>query len=142
HADNVAAAIFGGFVIAEKADPTRVTRLAPPAGLRFALAIPRLELTTRRARRALPRCIPLADHAQGCARAGAIVAAIARGDVRALGRAVEGSFAERARARLVPGFAGACESARRGAAAGAAMGGAGRAVRAGARASAVRSVAV
>ena len=128
HADNVAAAIFGGFVIAEKADPTRVTRLAPPARLRFALAIPRLELTTRQARRALPRRIPLAEHAQGCARAGAIVAAIARGDVRALGRAVEGSFAERARARLIPGFAEACESARRAGAEGASLSGAGPAV--------------
>src|SRR5262245_57853506 len=36
HADNVAAAILGGFVIAEKMDPTRLVHLAPPRGLRFA----------------------------------------------------------------------------------------------------------
>lgn len=128
HADNVAAALHGGFVIVEKRDPTRVVHLNPPPTLRFAVTVPRLRFTTAAARRVLPRRVSLEDYAQGCARAGAIVAAIAGGDLRALGRAIEGSFAERARSRLVPGFAAACDSARRAGAEGATLSGAGPAV--------------
>ena len=121
HADNVAAAVLGGFVIAEKRDPARILRIAPRGPLRFAIAMPRLELTTAAARRVLPESVSLEEYSQGCARAGVIVAAIASGDVGALGRAIEGSFAERARAPLVPGYAEVCESARRAGAAGATM---------------------
>ena len=128
HADNVAAALFGGFVIVDKRDPTRVLRLAPCGALRFAIAAPRLPLTTEAARRALPKRVSLEEYSQGCARAGMIAAAIASGDVRALGHALEGSFTDRARARLIPGFADVCASARRAGAAGATLSGAGPSV--------------
>ena len=128
HADNVAASLFGGFVVTEPRDPTRVVRVPTPAALRFVLAFPALALTTAEARRVLPRRLDLADHAQGCARAAAVVAALAAGDIGALGRALPGSFAERARARLVPGFAAVCERAVRAGAAGATLSGAGPAI--------------
>ena len=103
---------LGGFVIVEPDDPARTVRLAPHGTLRFAIATPRRALTTRAARRALPRQVALADYARGCARCGAIVAALQAGDHRALGRAIEGSLTDRARAALIPGFADVCASAR------------------------------
>lgn len=128
HADNVAASLFGGFVIVEKHDSERVLHLTPPRALRFVIATPAIALTTAQARRALPRRVPLADYSQGCARSGMIVAAIARGDVRELGRAIEGSPTDRARARLVPGFDDVCRDARAAGAAGATLSGAGPSV--------------
>jgi homoserine kinase len=128
HADNAAAALLGGFVIVDRDDPPHVVHLTPPRALRFAIAIPRVAFTTAEARRVLPRRIALDQHTLGCARAAMAVAAIARGDVRALGRALAGSFAERARAPLVPGFADVCASARRAGAAGATLSGAGPAI--------------
>src|SRR5207245_2059241 len=102
--DNVAAALIGGFVIVEKHDPTHVVHLAPPASLRFVIATPAIPTTTAVARGLLPARVSLADHSQGCARAAMIVAALAAGDVEALGRAIEGSFSDRARAKCIPGF--------------------------------------
>jgi len=128
HADNVAAALFGGFVVVEKRDPTRVLHLKPRGALRFAIAAPKVSLTTQAARRALPRTVAIEEYSQGCARSAMIVAAIASGDLRALGRALEGSVTDRARAGLVPGFAEVCDSARRAGAAGATLSGAGPSV--------------
>jgi homoserine kinase len=69
--------------------------------------------------------VSLEEYSRGCAHSGRIVAAIVSGDVRSLGRALGGSFVERARARLIPGFASVCESARDAGAEGATISGAG-----------------
>lgn len=128
HADNVAASLFGGFVVVEKDDPARVLCVRPPKHLRIAVAQPRLSLTTAAARRALPRRVAVETYSQGCARAAQFAAAMAAGDVRAMGEALEGSFSDRARSRLIPGFADVCASARRAGAAGATVSGAGPSV--------------
>ncbi len=63
HPDNVAAAIFGGFVICDPraAGATEVARLAPPDGLEGVLVIPAEEVPTERAREAIPAEVPLGD---------------------------------------------------------------------------------
>jgi homoserine kinase len=64
HPDNVAAAIYGGFVICDP-DPgeglPECSRLAPPDGLEGVLVIPGEEVPTERAREAIPDEVPLAD---------------------------------------------------------------------------------
>jgi len=63
HPDNVAAAIFGGFVICDPAAdgaPSAV-RLAPPDGLEGVLVVPGEKVPTERAREAIPAEVPLAD---------------------------------------------------------------------------------
>ncbi len=128
HADNVAAALLGGFVIVDPSDPARVHRLLPPGRLRFAIAMPRLRMTTEEARRVLPRRVTLADYSLGCARAGRTVAALCAGDVAAFGASLEGAFTDRARGKLIPGFAEVQISARAAGAAGVALSGAGPAI--------------
>lgn len=64
HPDNVAAAIYGGFVVCDP-DPgdelPECSRLAPPDGLEGVLVIPAEEVPTERAREAIPAELPLGD---------------------------------------------------------------------------------
>jgi homoserine kinase len=60
HPDNVAAAMYGGFVLCEKGGT--VTRLSPPEGVEPILVIPHGEqVETAKARDALPEEVPLDD---------------------------------------------------------------------------------
>lgn len=104
HPDNVTPALFGGFTINDRRDFTQVHHIQPKGRIRFVIVVPDHILKTEDSRKVLPKKISLEEYSQGCARSGAIVAALAKGDAEALGRAFEGSFAERARSALIPGY--------------------------------------
>lgn len=63
HPDNVAAAIYGGFVVCqvEKESAPSAARFDPPGGLEGIAVIPADKASTGRAREAIPVEIPLAD---------------------------------------------------------------------------------
>jgi homoserine kinase len=62
HPDNVAAAIYGGFVICGGGEGgPMAARFDPPGGLEGIAVIPAEEVSTERARRAIPAEIPLGD---------------------------------------------------------------------------------
>jgi homoserine kinase len=104
HADNLAAALLGGFTIVRSHDPLDVVRLEAPALLRFVVVLPAMELETRHARAILPESVPLTAAVANWANAAAMVAAVARGSAADLGRAVVDRVVEPARKHLIPGF--------------------------------------
>jgi homoserine kinase len=63
HPDNVAAAIYGGFVVCDRdaGGAPRAARFDPPNGLEGILVVPDEEVPTERAREAIPAQVPLAD---------------------------------------------------------------------------------
>jgi homoserine kinase len=63
HPDNVAAAIYGGFVVcgSDQDGAPLAARFDPPEGLEGIVVIPPEEVSTRLAREAIPAEIPLAD---------------------------------------------------------------------------------
>jgi homoserine kinase len=83
HPDNVAAALYGGFVICAGPEPLR---LEPPAGLEAVLAIPPFEVPTAAAREALPAEVPLSDAVFNVGRASLLVVGLARGDLSLISR--------------------------------------------------------
>lgn len=102
HLDNVAPALLGGLCLVDAS--CRVHALPFPDELRFVVASPRLELTTREARRALPAEVPLAlavAHAQNLA---GLVHALHAGDGELRRECLRDLLAEPFRAPLVPGF--------------------------------------
>lgn len=106
HADNVAASILGGFVIAYD-KPIRTINLKPPAGLAVAVATPLLPVQTektRKARKIIPEKIRVRSAVLNIGRAAAIAAAFARGDIRMIGAAMEDEIAEPYRRHLIPGY--------------------------------------
>jgi len=104
HADNLAASLLGGFTIVKSHAPLEVTRLEAPPNVRFVVVLPEMEIETRYARSILPATVPLQDAIANWSNVAAMVAAVARGSVADLGRAVVDLIIEPARRHLIPGF--------------------------------------
>jgi homoserine kinase len=105
HADNVAPALLGGFVLVRSYEPLDVVRLPVPPGLSCAVVHPHAELRTEDARRILKKEIRLADAIRQWGNLAALVAALFNGDLQLLGRSLQDVVAEPARSLLIPGFA-------------------------------------
>ena len=83
HPDNVAAAIYGGFVICgtgEGGTPSAV-RFDPPGGLEGIAVIPAEEVSTERARGAIPAEVPLADAVANVSAASRLVLGLQTADL-------------------------------------------------------------
>jgi len=76
HYDNVAASIYGGFVIVRK-NPLDVISINPPRNLVLCIAIPKIAVPPKKtqvSRSVLPQQIKLSDHVSNLANAAAITA--------------------------------------------------------------------
>lgn len=83
HPDNVAAAIYGGFVICgagEGSSPSAV-RFDPPSGLEGIAVIPAEEVSTERAREAIPAEVPLVDAVANVSAASRLVLGLQTADL-------------------------------------------------------------
>jgi homoserine kinase len=105
HADNIAPAVYGGFVLVREASPPDILRLPVPKGLTAVVVHPDLEIETARARALLGDTVLLKDAVRQWANLGALVDGLHRGDFAVIARALEDAIAEPRRAPLVPGLA-------------------------------------
>ncbi|WP_455363623.1 homoserine kinase [[Eubacterium] cellulosolvens] len=128
HADNVAAAVLGGFTFVQSYSPLSVVGFDPPRRLEIAIAIPEVPMRhskTERARALLPDGVPLRMIARNVGGAASIVAGILSEDIGLMGRGMVDWIVEPARAQLVPNYAGVRQAALRAGAEGVAISGAG-----------------
>ena len=130
HADNAAAAVYGGFVVVSHVEgDAHAVRLEPPVDLVAALFIPDRPLSTAAMRAALPETVPFRDAVHNVGAASTIVAAFATGRLDLLAGATEDRLHEPYRASAVyPELPGLVAAARAAGALGAAMSGAGSSV--------------
>ena len=109
HPDNVAPALYGGFVLARaRALPdgsSDIIRLPVPEGLACAVLHPHLEVQTGAARALLGDAVPLASAVRQWGNVGGLVAGLFLNDLPLIARTLEDHIAEPKRAHLVPGFA-------------------------------------
>jgi homoserine kinase len=105
HPDNIAPALYGGFVLVRHPDPPDIVRLPVPPELRAVVVHPDLEIETAKARALLGSTVPLADAIREWANMGALVDGLHRADYALIARALEDTIAEPRRAPLVPGLA-------------------------------------
>ncbi|KAA8546184.1 hypothetical protein F0562_020922 [Nyssa sinensis] len=114
HADNVAPAIMGGFVLIRSYDPLELIQLPFPEEkeLFFVLVNPEFEAPTKKMRAALPTEITMSHHVWNCSQAAALVASVLQGDLRGLGTALSSDkIVEPRRAPLIPGMEGVKKAA-------------------------------
>lgn len=116
HADNIAPAIMGGFVLVRSYDPklalVPLTWGGDATQLWFCLVTPVFEAPTREMRAALPKNITMALHVANAAAGAGLVTGILNGDARMLGAALaDDTIVEVARGPLIPGFAAVKEAA-------------------------------
>ncbi|GFS37663.1 homoserine kinase [Actinidia rufa] len=107
HADNVAPAIMGGFVLIRSYDPLELIQLKFPneKDLFFVLVNPEFEAPTKKMRAALPTEITMSQHVWNSSQAGALVASVLQGDLKGLGVALSSDkIVEPTRAPLIPGM--------------------------------------
>lgn len=129
HADNVAPALFGGFILIRKDGSEEIVRLKVPGFWRAVVVHPRISLSTREARRVLPVKITLEKHTGNLSNAAAIIAALANRDLGLFGRAMMGDdIVEPARQGLIAHYREVKEAGLRAGAAGVAISGAGPSV--------------
>jgi homoserine kinase len=105
HADNIAPAICGGFVLVRRVNPADVVRLPVPDGLTAVVVHPDLEIETAKARGLVGDTVALSDAVKQWANLGALIHGLHTGDFALIGRSLEDTIAEPRRAPLVPGFA-------------------------------------
>ncbi|MBJ7354984.1 MAG: homoserine kinase [Thermoleophilaceae bacterium] len=124
HPDNIAASLYGGFVVCAGGT---VTRIEPPAGLEAIVAYPPPgpPVPTSAAREALPSEVPMADAVASIGNASNVVLGLERGDLELLSRGLVDVLHQPRRAHLYPESAALVESARGLGAIGATISGAG-----------------
>jgi homoserine kinase len=104
HPDNVAAAIYGGFVICgpgEGGAPS-AARFDPPGGLEGIAVIPAEEVSTERAREAIPAEIPLVDTVANVSAASRLVLGLQRADLDLVGAGLADRIHQPRRRELYP----------------------------------------
>jgi homoserine kinase len=103
HPDNVAAAIYGGFVICDHGPGAeRPARLEPPEGVEGVLVIPSDEVPTAEARAAMPAEVPLTDAVSNVAATAQLVLGIERSDLGLIGHGLADRLHQPHRAHLYP----------------------------------------
>ena len=104
HSDNVAPALYGGFVSScQRGGKTVALRLTPPEELRAVAAIPNFYLSTSRARKILPNEVRREDAVHNIQCAALMVGAMATGDLQLLATAFDDRLHQEQRYRLIKG---------------------------------------
>jgi homoserine kinase len=99
HPDNVAAALYGGFVVCADG---QATRFDPPTGLEALAVVPQEAVHTRAARAALSEQVPIEDAVFNVAHAALLTLGLARGDWDLVARGLDDRLHQRQRASLFP----------------------------------------
>lgn len=107
HADNVAPAICGGFVIAHK---DRVISLMPE-NIGIVAVHPQIIVSTRTARALLPKKMWLGDVSFNTGSAASMVVGMMKSDIRLIGESMENRMIEQVRSRLIRGYSHVRKSA-------------------------------
>ncbi len=121
HADNVAPAIYGGFVIVHN---DKIISLMPE-NIGIVAVHPDIIVSTRTARAILPKKLSLADISFNTGNAASMVVGMMKSDIRLIGESMENRVIENVRSKLIKGYAQVKKSALAAGAAGVTISGSG-----------------
>lgn len=131
HADNVSAAILGGFTLVRSYNPMDVYAVDPPKNLGVCIATPKISLPPRKtaeARKILPERVTLTQLTHNVGHAAALAYGMAIKSLPLIGRAMDDLVAEPVRIKHIPGYEAAKSNALKQGAVGVALCGAGPSV--------------
>ncbi|MBU4444706.1 MAG: homoserine kinase [Candidatus Marinimicrobia bacterium] len=111
HADNVAPALFGGFILIRENTPPDIIELPVPDDLYCTIIHPDIEIKTLNARKIIEPFIPLPDAVKQWANTAGLVAGLYKKDLTLIGRSLTDHIIEPRRANLIPHFDEAKQSA-------------------------------
>jgi homoserine kinase len=124
-ADNVAAAIYGGFVLVRSYAPLEIIKLPVPSELRVVAIHPQIAIKTKDARAVLPTKIALKDAVTQWANVGGLISGLYTDNYKLISNSLVDVVAEPARKTLIPFFDEVKNSALKAGALGAGISGSG-----------------
>jgi homoserine kinase len=124
-ADNVDAAIYGGFVLVRSFNPLEIIKLPVPSELRVVAIHPQIEVKTKNARAVLPTKIPLKDAVTQWANVGGLISGLYTDNYSLISNSLVDIIVEPARKPLIPFFDTVKNSALKAGALGAGISGSG-----------------
>lgn len=104
HADNVAPALLGGFVLVRSYDPLDIVKIPTPKNLYCTIIHPQIEVQTKDARDILKKQIFLKDAVIQWGNVAGLIAGLMNSDYELIGRSMQDVIVEPIRAILIPGF--------------------------------------
>lgn len=104
HADNVAPAIMGGFVLIRSYEPLDIISLPVPANLHAAIVYPEVDVPTKDARQMIRTKIQLKDAVTQWGNVAGLVSGLFLDDLDLVGRSMKDVLVEPFRSILIPGF--------------------------------------
>lgn len=104
HADNVAPAIIGGFVLIRSYQPLDVISLPVPKGMHAAIVYPEVDVPTKDARQMIRSKIQLKDAVTQWGNIAGLVSGLFLNDIDLVGRSMKDVLVEPTRSILIPDF--------------------------------------
>ena len=104
HADNIAPALLGGFVLIRGYDPMDIKHIPYPNDLWCALVHPALEIKTMESRKLIPEQVSLKTALNQAGNLAGLIAGLATSDYALISRSVQDHFAEPFRTSTLPDF--------------------------------------
>jgi homoserine kinase len=111
HADNVAPALLGGFILVRSYDPLDIIKLPVPKNLISINVLPDYIVNTREARELLPEQIPLSTAIMQSGNFSGFISGLYENNFELMGRSMVDLFAEPVRSNLIPGYESVHQSA-------------------------------
>ena len=124
-ADNVSAAIYGGFVLVRSYNPLEIIKLPVPSELRVVAIHPQIEVKTKDARDVLPKEIALKDAVTQWANVGGLISGLFTDNYNLISNSLVDIIVEPHRKKLIPFFDDVKNSATKAGALGAGISGSG-----------------
>ncbi len=103
-ADNVSAAIYGGFTLVRSYEPLSIVKIPVPTDLRVVAIHPQVEVKTKDARNVLPTEVPLKDAVTQWANVGGLISGLHSNDYQLIADSLIDIIVEPARKTLIPHF--------------------------------------
>ncbi|MCF6213433.1 MAG: homoserine kinase [Flavobacteriaceae bacterium] len=103
-ADNVSAALFGGFTLVRSYNPLDIVSLPTPSELYATVIHPQIEVKTAASRKLLKATVPLKDAIKQWGNVGGLISGLYTEDYDLISRSLHDYIAEPVRAVLIPGF--------------------------------------
>ncbi len=104
HADNVAPALYGGFVLIRSYNPLDVIKLPAPEELYASVIHPRIEIKTKDARDILKKQVQLKNAIKQWGNVGGLISGLYTSDYELIGRSMVDHIIEPIRSILIPGY--------------------------------------
>ncbi len=104
HADNVAACLYGGFIIVRSLNPLEIFNIDYPQNLHCTIIHPHIELRTAEMRRIIRDNVSLSDAVQQWGNIACLVAGLIKSDFSLIERSLQDVIIEPIRSKVIPGF--------------------------------------